>query len=120
LLGSVITSALDLCFPLFMRYILGDVLPEGNLFLLGQATIVLLFLYLINFIISYQVSRHGRLMGAKIEQDMRSDLFQHVQSMSFRYFDNIRIGQLFPVLSAILPRSVSLFFLVLITCWSVL
>lgn len=33
LLGSVITSALDLCFPLFMRYILGDVLPEGNLFL---------------------------------------------------------------------------------------
>ena len=33
-------------------------------------------------------------MGAKIEQDMRSDLFQHVQSMSFRYFDNIRIGQL--------------------------
>lgn len=35
LLGSVITSALDLCFPLFMRYILGDVLPEGNLFLLG-------------------------------------------------------------------------------------
>ena len=94
LLGSVITSALDLCFPLFMRYILGDVLPEGNLFLLGQATIVLLFLYLINFIISYQVSRHGRLMGAKIEQDMRSDLFQHVQSMSFRYFDNIRIGQL--------------------------
>lgn len=94
LLGSVITSALDLCFPLFMRYILGDVLPEGNLFLLGQATIILLFLYLLNFIISYQVSRHGRLMGAKIEQDMRSDLFQHVQSMSFRYFDNIRIGQL--------------------------
>ena len=77
-----------------MRYILGDVLPEGNLFLLGQATIILLFLYLLNFIISYQVSRHGRLMGAKIEQDMRSDLFQHVQSMSFRYFDNIRIGQL--------------------------
>ena len=75
LLGSVITSALDLCFPLFMRYILGDVLPEGNLFLLGQATIVLLFLYLLNFIISYQVSRHGRLMGAKIEQDLRSDLF---------------------------------------------
>ena len=33
LLGSVITSALDLCFPLFMRYILGDVLPDGNLFL---------------------------------------------------------------------------------------
>ena len=64
LLGSVITSALDLCFPLFMRYILGDVLPEGNLFLLGQATIILLFLYLLNFIISYQVSRHGRLMGA--------------------------------------------------------
>ena len=94
LLGSVITSALDLCFPLFMRYILGDVLPGGNLLLLGQATAVLLFLYLLNFVISYQVSRHGRLMGAKIEQDMRGDLFRHVQSMSFRYFDNVRIGQL--------------------------
>lgn len=94
LTGSVITSALDLCFPLFMRHILGDILPTGNLWLLGQATIVLFLLYLLNFFITYQVSRHGRLMGAKIEQDMRSDLFHHVQTMSFRYFDNVRIGQL--------------------------
>ncbi len=94
LLGSVITSGLDLCFPLFMRYILGEVLPTGKWELLIQATVILLFLYLLNFVISYQVSRHGRLMGAKIEQDMRRDLFHHVQSMSFRYFDNVRIGQL--------------------------
>ena len=40
LLGSVITSALDLCFPLFMRYILGDVLPGGNLLLLDRKSVV--------------------------------------------------------------------------------
>lgn len=94
LAGAVLTSVFDLLFPLYLRHILGDVLPAGNLTALMQATAILLFLYFLNFLISYQVSRHGRLMGAKIERDMRRDLFSHIQTMSFKYFDNTRIGQL--------------------------
>ncbi len=94
LLGVVITSILELCFPLYMRFILNEVLPAANLRRLLAAAAVLLFFYIFNALLNYRVAVHGRMIGANIERDMRRDLFRHVQSMSFRYFDNSLVGQL--------------------------
>lgn len=94
LLGAVVTSLIELFFPLYMRYIMDEILPQGNIPLLLKAAAGLLALYLFNCFINYQVMCHGRTIGALIEQDMRRALFRHVQSMSFRFFDNQRVGQL--------------------------
>lgn len=94
LLGAVITSVVELFFPLYIRHIMNDILPLANINLLLQAAAGLLFLYLFNCYINYKVAIHGRVIGALIEQDMRREIFRHVQSMSFRYFDNQRVGQL--------------------------
>lgn len=94
LLGALLSSLAELLFPMYMRYIMNDVLPMGNVSYLLKAAAVLLVLYLLNCFVNYQVMSHGRMIGAKIEQDMRRALFRHVQSMSFRYFDNQRVGQL--------------------------
>lgn len=94
LLGALLSSLAELLFPMYMRYIMNDVLPMGNVSYLLRAAAVLLVLYLLNCFVNYQVMSHGRMIGAKIEQDMRRALFRHVQSMSFRYFDNQRVGQL--------------------------
>lgn len=94
LLGAVLTALIELFFPLYMRYIMNEILPQGNIPLLLKAAAVLLALYLFNCFINYQVMCHGRTIGALIEQDMRRAIFRHVQSMSFRFFDNQRVGQL--------------------------
>ena len=94
LLGAVITSLIELFFPLYMRHIMNEILPQRDISLLLKAAAGLLALYVFNCFINYQVMCHGRTIGALIEQDMRRALFRHVQSMSFRFFDNQRVGQL--------------------------
>lgn len=94
LLGAVVTSMVELVFPLYIRYILDEILPLADISILLQAASGLLALYLFNCYINYKVAVTGRTIGAYIEQDMRRDIFRHVQSMSFKYFDNQRVGQL--------------------------
>lgn len=79
---------------MFIRHIMNDILPTGDIALLLKFAALLLCLYLINCAVNYQVMRRGRMIGVLIEQDMRRALFKHVQSMSFHYFDNQRVGQL--------------------------
>lgn len=92
--GAVLTSLIELIFPLYMRYIMNEILPISDIALLLKAAFGLLCLYVFNCFINYKVAVSGRMVGAYIERDMRRDLFEHVQSMSFRYFDNQRVGQL--------------------------
>lgn len=92
--GAVLTSLIELIFPLYMRYIMNEILPVSDIALLLKAAFGLLCLYVFNCFINYKVAVSGRMVGAYIERDMRRDLFKHVQSMSFRYFDNQRVGQL--------------------------
>jgi ATP-binding cassette subfamily B protein len=94
LAGAVLTSLIELFFPLYIRYIMNEILPRRDIPLLLEVAVGLLLLYVFNCFINYQVMKHGRTVGALIEQDMRSAIFRHVERMSFRFFDNQRVGQL--------------------------
>lgn len=93
-IGSLVAALLDLVFPMLVRQILNEVLPQKNTDRLLHDTGILFILYLGNYGLLYLVNYYGHLMSAKIENDMRRDLFEHFQKMSFRYFDNAKTGQL--------------------------
>ena len=90
-------AGVTLVVPLIIRYITSTVIYQES----GQAMqttlmLVLLMLGLIlleaycNFFIAY----YGHIMGAKMEYDMRNEIFQHYQKLSFRFFDDQKVGQL--------------------------
>lgn len=93
-IGSLVAALLDLVFPMLVRQILNEVLPQKNTDRLLHDTGILFILYLDNYGLLYLVNYYGHLMSAKIENDMRRDLFEHLQQMSFKYFDNAKTGQL--------------------------
>lgn len=93
-IGSLVAALLDLVFPMLVRQILNEVLPQKNTDRLLHDTGILFILYLGNYGLLYLVNYYGHLMNAKIENDMRRDLFEHLQQMSFKYFDNAKTGQL--------------------------
>lgn len=93
-IGSLVAALLDLVFPMLVRQILNEVLPQKNTDRLLHDTGILFILYLGNYGLLYLVDYYGHLMSAKIENDMRRDLFEHLQQMSFKYFDNAKTGQL--------------------------
>ncbi|KKI90075.1 thiamine ABC transporter permease [Bacillus sp. SA1-12] len=94
---TLIVSVISLSYPLLTRYITKDVL-EGNIsHALNQIYIIgalMLLLVLIqnacNFFSDYQ----GHKLGAMMESDMRSELFDHLQKLSFRFYDKQKTGQL--------------------------
>lgn len=91
-------AAAALILPLIVRYITNDLLQSaGNidlntrlLQLLGFMLALAVFQLACNYYITYQ----GHMMGAKMEYDMRNEIFNHYQKLSFSFFDNEKTGQL--------------------------
>jgi len=94
---AFIVSAISLIFPLLVRYITKDVL-EGDLsialhkvFWIGGLMLVLVLIQNVgNFFVDYK----GHEIGARMESDLRAELFEHMQKLSFRFFDQEKTGQL--------------------------
>jgi ATP-binding cassette subfamily B protein len=91
---TLLTSAMDLVFPMAVRYIMNKVLPAGNLGQLFTWSGVLFCLYILHYWLLYFTNYRGHVMSASIENDMRRELFAHLQDMSFSFFDNAKTGQL--------------------------
>jgi len=95
---ALVAAGVSLVYPLIVRYITSDLLVNYELsealdtiIKLGFLMIGLAILELVsNFYISYQ----GHVMGARMEYDMRNDIFEHYQKLSFNFYDNQKTGQL--------------------------
>ena len=91
-------SGIDLAFPLFVKflmdtiYTLEDVSKMMN-YTLGMGAF-LLGLYIIKYFCQYFITSWGHIMGARMESDMRRDLFAHFEKLSFSYYDETNTGKL--------------------------
>ena len=94
MLGSCLAAVLDLLFPYIVRQLLNVEIPAQNVEKLLQWAGILLALYIFNFGLLFAINYYGHIMSVGIENDMRRDLFAHIEKMSFRFFDNVRTGQL--------------------------
>lgn len=91
-------SAIDLVFPLIVRYLQNDVyvLHDSSKILKYIAYVgsALLAMYIIRYFCQYYITSWGHVMGARMEADMRKDLFDHLQKMSFSFYDETNTGTL--------------------------
>ncbi|HHX11885.1 MAG TPA: ABC transporter ATP-binding protein [Clostridiales bacterium] len=95
---ALLAAGISLIYPMIVRYITNNVITGSNISEAVPTIIKLVFLmigllileYISNFFISYK----GHIMGAKMEYDMRNDIFEHYQKLSFNFFDNQKTGQL--------------------------
>lgn len=94
MVGSCLAAVLDLLFPYIVRHLLNVEIPEKNISEMFKWAGVLLGLYIFNFALLFAINYYGHIMSVGIENDMRRDLFDHMEKMSFRFFDNARTGQL--------------------------
>ena len=94
---AALTTVCELIFPLIVRYITDmgmnhlESLTVQIILTLGGFYLVL---RLIDTAANYYMANVGHIMGAKIETDMRKDLFAHLQKLSYSYYDETKIGQL--------------------------
>ena len=100
---AILGAAITLVIPLIVRYITSSVveLPvseaTGIIVKLGIFMIALVAMEAFcNFYIAY----YGHIMGARIERDMRNEIFGHYQKLSFAFYDNQKVGHLLSRITA--------------------
>lgn len=91
---ALMMSLLDLVFPILVAMVIDDAISEKNLKLLMSISIIILLLYILRAILNYIVNYWGHVLGTRIESDMRRDLFNHIQKLSFGFFDNTKTGHI--------------------------
>ncbi|MED1872492.1 ABC transporter ATP-binding protein [Brevibacillus borstelensis] len=91
---AVIAGLLELGFPLAVNQFVDKLLPGKDWSLILLACLGLLAIYALNTVLQYIVTYWGHMLGVNIETDMRRKLFEHLQKLSFRFFDNNKKGHL--------------------------
>ncbi len=94
---AMLTTASEIVFPLIVRYITD--LGASNIHSLTMVIVLkLTALYVVLRIIdtaaNYYMAGVGHIMGTKMETDMRADLFEHLQKLSYSYYSNTKVGQI--------------------------
>ncbi|MFB0840838.1 ABC transporter ATP-binding protein [Paenibacillus oleatilyticus] len=91
---AIIAALLELAFPIAVNRVVDDLLPSGKWEWILWGCIGLLGIYAVSAALHYVVTYWGHMLGINIETDMRKKLFDHVQKLSFRFFDNNKTGHL--------------------------
>ncbi|SDW32907.1 ABC transporter ATP-binding protein [Paenibacillus sp. PDC88] len=91
---AVIAGLMELGFPLAVNYVVDELLPSGNFESIIVACTGLLAVYVITAFLHFIVTYWGHMLGINIETDMRSRMFDHLQKLGFRFFDNNKTGHL--------------------------
>lgn len=97
LLCASLSTVCELVLPMIVRYITNTAL-SGTTELLVSTVLrmgaLYLFLRLVDTAANYYMAYNGHIMGARIETDMRRDMFSHLMKLSYSYYDNTKVGQI--------------------------
>lgn len=94
---AILGAGVTLAIPLIVRYITGNVitLPGKEAFsIIIRLGILMAAMVAVECFCNFYIAYFGHIMGAKIEHDMRNEIFSHYQKLSFTFYDNQKIGQL--------------------------
>lgn len=92
--AAVAASLLAVAAPSLTRELLKTYIPEGNTRMMLMVFFLMLIIYILKTITTYIRVRWGHNLGVRMEADMRSDLFSHLQKLSFSYYDNVKTGHI--------------------------
>ncbi|MDD4450060.1 MAG: ABC transporter transmembrane domain-containing protein, partial [Sphaerochaeta sp.] len=91
---AVLASALSILFPTLTRQLLRVEIPEKNLEHMLVIFALMLLIYILQAVCQYIRVTWGHILGVRMETDMRSELFAHLQKLSFGYFDKTKTGHM--------------------------
>ena len=94
---AILGAGVTLAIPLIVRYVTTSVvlLPGGEAMrIILRLGVLMVALVAVEWFCNFYIAYFGHIMGAKIEHDMRNEIFGHYQKLSFAFYDNQKVGQL--------------------------
>lgn len=94
---AALSAGIALALPLVIRYVTSTLIYLDTVEIMHQIKIIAVILLVMVAVDCYSkffISNYGHVMGAKIEYNMRAEIFDHFQKLSFSFYDNQKVGQL--------------------------
>lgn len=92
--ASLIVALISIVYPMITRTMLNDLIPNRNYRLILVFGLALLLIYVIRMLLNYFIQYQGHMMGVKMQAQMRSDLFRHLETLPYSFFDSHETGKL--------------------------
>lgn len=94
---AILSATVALIIPLVVRYVTSNLIYHEKDYIIEHLIYVGIFLgilLVIDLYSRYFIGNYGHVMGAKMEYDMRAEIFAHMQKLSFSFYDDAKVGQL--------------------------
>ncbi len=91
---ALVASLIDLAFPMVARRAMYDMLPGKEYHTFFTVMMIVAVAFLLRVAMNYIITYWGHMFGVRVEADLRDDLFTHIQTLDFRFFDRNKTGQL--------------------------
>lgn len=94
MVASLAVSLIAILYPIITRTMLNELIPEKKYRMIIFCGCGLLLLYFVRMLLNFFIQYQGHIMGVRMQAQMRSDLFNHLQKLPFRFFDNHETGKI--------------------------
>jgi ATP-binding cassette subfamily B protein len=94
MIASLLVALAAIIYPMVTRRMLNDLIPERKYKLIIVFGACLLAIYFVRMLLNYFIQYYGHMMGVKMQAQMRSDMFEHLEKLPYRFFDNHETGKI--------------------------
>ena len=94
MLASLLISVIGMVYPVVTNKMLNEYIPNKMYRTIVIAGVIVLVLYVLRMLLRYFVQYYGHIIGVKMQSHMRKDLFNHLQRLPYRFYDNHETGKI--------------------------
>ena len=94
MLAALFISVIGMVYPIVTNKMLNEYIPQKMYSTIVIAGVIVLVLYVVRMLLRYFVQYYGHVIGVKMQSQMRQDLFNHLQKLPFKFYDNNETGKI--------------------------
>ena len=94
MLASLLVALVGIVYPIITREMLNELIPNKQYRMIVFAGIGLLVLYIVRMLLNFFIQYYGHVMGVRMQAQMRSDMFRHLERLPYSFYDNHETGKI--------------------------
>ena len=94
MLASLMVAVIGIAYPMITRHMLNDLIPNNKYRLIIWFGLALLGVYIVRALLNFFIQYYGHIMGVRMQAQMRSDMFNHLEKLPYSFYDNHETGKI--------------------------
>ncbi len=92
--AALAVALVGIVYPMITREMLNDLIPNRNYRMVVIFGVSLLAIYIVRMLLNYFIQYYGHVMGVRMQANMRSDMFRHLEKLPYGFYDNNETGKI--------------------------